>query len=151
VRGTHLSLSCIQHTSLPVCTEATLPISTGDTNYNLLFLLFCSRTSSARDAIRSLLHSTHTSTSLYGGHATRLLGGAHTYIVYCLIILCSKRNSALDSFRTLWHSTHTSTSLHGGCHPDAEPCRNIWRRSDWGTSMRLYGGTLPNSTAANSF
>jgi len=46
-----------------------------------LFNIVCARTSSARDAFRSLLHSTHTSTR---GHDTRLYGATLSYLIISL-------------------------------------------------------------------
>ena len=118
MRGSHLGLSCTQPDPIPVRTEATLP---NCTMVAFLFNIMRSRTSSARDAFSSLLHSTRSYTSPHRGHATKLRWWPSFFN-----IMRSITSSARDAFRSLLHSFRTSTSLHGG------------------RATKLYGGGLPS-------
>ena len=71
-----------------------------------------SRTSSARDAFRFLLHSTHTSTSLHSGHATKLYVGCHPEEGPSRNIWL---RGATEGPPTDW--TGHNTKIYGGCLP----------------------------------
>jgi len=129
VRGTHLDPPCTQllHHLRGGYRGTAIP------NYLGHRSVLCSRTSSARDAFRSLLHSTHTSTSLNGGHATKLYG----CVLPTFLILCAQERAVCGTHLGLLHST--AHLYHSARRPRYQtvrgpttlmkiPGRNIWRR-----------------------
>ena len=143
VRGTHLGLSCTQLVHLP--RYQTLR---GATHLQpLLFNIVRSRTSSARDTFRSLLHSTHTSTSLHGGHVTKPI--LFNNMAQERAVRGTQLGLPCTQPAPLPVCTEaTLPNPTGGCYPDEGPSRNIWHRGRWrnlhqtgrGHNTKLYRG-----------
>jgi len=77
VRGTHLGLSCTQPAPQPRYQNLGELPHIQPIHYNIVR----SRTSSARDIFRSLLHSTRTSTSQHEGHDKKLYGDGLPFLI----------------------------------------------------------------------
>jgi len=118
VHGTHLGLPCTQppaqgwlrwdrNTRLHVAQAKALQILPGHN----FFLLLCWRTSGARDAFTSSLHSTTTISVVVATEGPQLPDstGKQNFL-----ILCSRKSSSRNAFRSLLHSTRTHTKLYGG-------------------------------------
>ena len=141
----------------PTRTPATLPNSTGAATHNLFFLILCAQERAVRGTHLGLPCTQPTPLPVCTEATIPNCTGPHTYNLLFLI-LCAQERAVRGTHLGLSCTQPTPLPVcteamlpncTGNCHPDEEPCRNIWRRGDGGTSTRLDGAhyqTVGDST-----